>query len=156
MAITAGDSVTIEYTARLTDGAVFDTSRRSVAEESGLVETAPDREFESLTVDVGAQQVIEGLEDALIGLDRDATPTVRIPPEKAHGEWTEERVREFDAGDLREMLGGQTPEAGSYLETPDGELVEILEVGDQVVRIDFNPQLAGETLEFDIEVVSVN
>ncbi|MEF8786735.1 MAG: FKBP-type peptidyl-prolyl cis-trans isomerase [Haloarculaceae archaeon] len=155
MTITTGDSVTIEYTGRLDDGAVFDTSRESVAEEAGLVETQPDREYNALTIEVGAEQVITGLEDALIGLEQRDSPTVRIPPEKGYGEWSEERVREFDVDELSEMAGGQTPEEGSYLETPEGELAEILDVGDDVVRVDFNPQLAGETLEFDIEVVDV-
>jgi len=156
MTIATGDSVTVEYTGRLDDGAVFDTSRESVAEEAGLAETQPDREYTPLTIEVGAGQVIEGLEDALIGMEQSSTPTVKIPPEKAYGEWSEERVREFDLGELSEMLGGQTPEEGAYVETKEGELAEILSVEDDVVRIDFNPQLAGETLQFDIEVVNVN
>lgn len=156
MTIATGDSVTIEYTGRLDDGAVFDTSRESVAEETGLAETHPDRDYTSLTVEVGAGKVIEGLEDALVGMEQSDTPTVAIPPEKAYGEWSEDRVREFDIDELSEMLGGQTPEEGGYVKTQEGELAEILTVEDDVVRVDFNPQLAGETLQFDIEVVDVN
>lgn len=156
MTITTGDSVTIEYTGRLDDGAVFDTSRESVAEEAGLVETQPEREYNALTIEIGAEQVIDGLEDALVGLEQSDTPTVKIPPEKGYGEWTEERVEEFDADELSEMIGGQTPEEGAYLETQEGELAEILTVEKEVVRVDFNPQLAGETLEFDIEIIDIN
>jgi len=53
MSITTGDAVTLEYTGRLDDGTVFDTSRRSVAEETGLAEAQPDREYAPLTVEVG-------------------------------------------------------------------------------------------------------
>lgn len=156
MTIATGDSVTIEYTGRVDDGPIFDTTRESVAEEAGLAEEHPDREYTPLTVDVGAGQVIEGLEDALTGLEQGDTPTVTIPPEQGYGEWNEERVQEYDADELKRMLGDQTPEEGAYLETQEGDLGEIVAVGDDVIRVDFNPQLAGETLEFDIEVVDVN
>ena len=156
MTIATGDSVTIEYTGRLDDGAVFDTSRESVAAEAGLTETQPDREYTPLTIEVGAGEIIEGLEDALVGMEQSDTATIDIPPENAYGEWSEERVREFDLDELREMLGGQTPEEGAYIETQEGELAEILVVEDEVVRVDFNPQLAGERLQFDVEIVDVN
>lgn len=63
MSITTGNSVTLEYTGRLDDGTVFDSSPESVAEEAGLGEAQPDREYTPLTVDVGAGQVIEGMEE---------------------------------------------------------------------------------------------
>lgn len=147
--------MTIEYTGRLDDGDVFDTSRKSVAEEAGLATDDGEREYAPLTVEVGAEQIIEGMEDALIGLEPGDTPTIAVPPEKGYGEWTEERVKEFDSEEFTQMLGGQTPAEGSYIETQDGGFGEIVEFGDAVVRVDFNPQLAGETLEFDIEVVEV-
>ena len=156
MSIATGDAVTIEYTGRLDDGTVFDTSRESVAEEAGLAEAQPDREYTPLTVEVGAGQVIEGMEDGLIGLEAGETETLTIPPEKAYGEPSEENVEEFETGELREMLGGQLPEEGAYLEAQNGSQGEIIHVDEDVVRADFNPPLAGETLTFDVEVIEVN
>jgi FKBP-type peptidyl-prolyl cis-trans isomerase 2 len=54
------------------------------------------------------------------------------------------------------MLGGQTPEEGSYLEAQNGQHGEIVHVDEEVVRVDFNPRLAGETLTFEIEIIDVN
>jgi len=156
MTITTGDSVTLEYTGRLDDETVFDTSRESVAEEEGLAEAQPDREYAPLTVDVGAEQVIEGMEEGLIGLEAGESETLSIPPEKAYGERSEERVQEFETEELREMLGGQTPEEGSFLEAQNGQHGEVVHVDEDVVRVDFNPRLAGETLTFEIEVIDVN
>ncbi|MGM0448110.1 MAG: FKBP-type peptidyl-prolyl cis-trans isomerase [Methanobacteriota archaeon] len=156
MSIATGDAVTIEYTGRLDDGTVFDTSRESVAEEAGLAEAQPDREYTPLTVEVGAGQVIEGMEDGLIGLEAGETETMTIPPEKAYGEPSEENIEEFETGELREMLGGQLPEEGAYLEAQNGSQGEIIHVDEDVVRADFNPPLAGETLTFDVEVIEVN
>jgi len=155
MTITTGDDVTFEYTGRLDDGTVFDSSRESVAEDAGLVEAQPDREYAPLTVEVGSGQVIEGMEEGLLGMDAGETETIEIPPEKAYGEWTEEHVQEFDTDELSEMLG-QTPEEGAFLEAQNGQHGEIVHVDDETVRVDFNPDLAGETLEFEIEIVDVN
>jgi FKBP-type peptidyl-prolyl cis-trans isomerase 2 len=156
MAIETDDSATIEYTGRLQDGTVFDTSRESVARENGLTDAESDREYTPLTVDVGAGRLIEGLEEALVGLEEGDRSTVTVPPEKAYGQRSEERVREYDSEDFREMLAGQTPREGAQVETQDGGRATIVHVDDDVVRVDFNHELAGETLEFDVEVVSVD
>lgn len=155
MTIATGDMVEIEYTGRTDDGNVFDTSRESVASETGLVDSQPDREYTPLTVEVGGGRIIEGLEDSLVGLEQGTTTTVAVPPEKAYGEWTDEQVREHDIEELTQTLGGQAPEEGAYLETKDGTRAEVVHVDDEIARLDFNNPLAGETLEFDIEVLSV-
>lgn len=156
MTIVTGDSVTLEYTGRLDDGSVFDTSLESVAEETELAESQPDREYSPLTVEVGEGEIIPGLEEALIGLESDATQTVDISPEEAYGEWSEEQVQEYDTEEFRQMIDGQTPEEGAYVQTQQGGVAEIVHVDEDVVRVDFNHSLAGETLEFEIEIVEIN
>lgn len=156
MTIATGDSVTLAYTGRLDDGTVFDTSREGVAEEAGLAEAQPDREYTPLTVDVGAGKVIEGLEDGLVGLDQGTTTTIAIPPEKGYGEWTEEEMQEFDTDELREMVGGQNLEEGAYLQTQNGQPGQITHIDEETVEVDFNHSLAGETLEFEVEIIEVN
>jgi FKBP-type peptidyl-prolyl cis-trans isomerase 2 len=155
MTITSGDTVTVEYVGRDESGTVVDTSRRSVAEESGLAEEQPERTYEPLTVEIGAEEVIEGLEEGLVGLEAGETATITIPPEKGYGEWSEEKVREYDADEFDEMVGSQSPEEGQYIETQRGGFAEISHMGDDVVRVDFNHALAGQTLEFEVEVVEV-
>lgn len=156
MTIVTGDSVTFEYTGRLDDETVFDTSRKATAEETGLAEAQPDREYGPLTVDIGAEEVIEGLEEGLIGLEAGATESLSIPPEKAYGTPSDENIQEFETDELREMLGGQLPDEGVYLEAQNGQPGEVIHVDEEVVRVDFNPRLAGETLTFDIEIIDVN
>jgi len=155
MTIATGDSVTFEYVGRLDDETVFDTSRKSVAQEAGLAEAQPDREYDPLTVDIGPQQVIEGMEEGLIGLDKGETKTIEIPPEKGYGEWTEENVQEFDTDELQEMLG-QLPEEGAFLQAQNGQHGEVIHVDEETVKVDFNPDLAGETLEFEVEIIDIN
>jgi FKBP-type peptidyl-prolyl cis-trans isomerase 2 len=155
MTIESGDRITFEYTGRLDDGTVFDTSRRSVAEEHGLTEDE-NQSFEALSVEVGTGQLIEGLDEALLGMAEGESQTVTVPPEAGYGEWTEDRVREYETEALSDQLGEAIPESGTYMQTPDGGVAEILSVEADVVRMDFNHRLAGETLEFDVEILDVN
>jgi len=155
MTIATGDAVEIEYTGRLPDGTVFDTTREAVADETGLAAAQPDREYSPLVIDVGDGRVLEGLEEALVGMETGQSETITIPPEKGYGEWTDERVQTYETDQLRELLGGELPEEGTYLEAEDGTRGEITEIDDGSVHVDFNSELAGETLEFDIEVLAV-
>jgi len=96
------------------------------------------------------------MEEGLIGLEAGATETLTIPPEKAYGEPSDDQIQAFETEELREMLGGQTPPEGSYLEAQNGRQGEVVHVDEEVVRVDFNPRLAGETLTFDVEIIDVN
>ncbi|WP_396613534.1 peptidylprolyl isomerase (plasmid) [Haloferax sp. S1W] len=155
MTITTGDSVSLEYVGRLTDGTLFDTSRADVAEESGLAAQQPDRDYEPLTVEVGAGTVIEGLDEALVGMEEGDEETIEIPPEKAYGQPSEDMIREHGTDELREVLGDD-PEVGMYVQTQQGGLGEIVHADEDTVRIDFNHELAGKTLEFEVEIIDVN
>lgn len=155
MVIETGDRVEFEYVGRLPDGTVFDTSREGVAEESGLAAQQPDREYEPLTVDVGGGRVIEGLEDGLLGLEEGDEKSLRVPPEMAYGESSDDRVEEFDATEFAGMLKGQEPEAGMQVQTQEGSFGEVVHAGPDVVRVDFNHPLADETLKFEVEILDV-
>jgi hypothetical protein len=95
--------------------------------------------------DVGAEQVIEGMEDGLIGLEAGETATLTIPPEKAYGEPSEENIQEYETDELKDMLGGQLPEEGDFLEAQAGQPGEVIHIDDDTVRVDFNPRLAGRS-----------
>ena len=155
MAIESGDEVTFEYIGRLTDGTVFDTSRAEVAEEEGLMEQDPKRDFEPLTVEAGAGTVISGLDESLLGMDEGDRETFTYEPEQAYGEPSEENVVEQPRDHIEESLGGHDAEVGLRIQTAQGAIGEITEVDEDTVTLDFNHELAGETLEFDVEIVSI-
>jgi len=155
MSISEGDAVTIEYVGRLADGTVFDTSDPDLARETGLDEEHPDRQFEPLTIEVGDEKVIAGLEEALRGLEVGDSEVVQIPPERAYGEYREDRVGEYDREAFEGMLGGQEATEGVRVETEEGLPGEVVDVAEETVTVDFNHELAGETLQFEIEIVAV-
>lgn len=155
MPIEPGDTVTFDYVGRHEDGTVFDTSKREVAEEAGLVQLQLGRNYEPLTVTMGEGQLIEGLEEGILGLAEGDEVTQEVPPEKGYGEWTEERVREITEEFYEQQVGGPLPEVGDELPLDGGGTAEVLEVEPDAITIDFNPDLAGETLFFEIEVLEV-
>jgi peptidylprolyl isomerase len=156
MAIESGDTVSLEYVGRIPDGDIFDTSREEIATEAGIAAEQSERDFVPLTVEIGSGQIIPGLEDALFGMEEGDSDTVTIPPEVAYGEPSEEQVLEHDREEFEEMLQGQSPEAGMQVQSQQGQVGTITEIGEDVVEIDFNHELAGETLEFEVEIVDVN
>ena len=154
MTISTGDSVTIAYTGRLDDGTVFDTTDESVAEEAGLLDEQPDREFEPLTVEVGAGNLIEGMEQGLLGLEAGESDTITVPPEEAYGEADGDSVREFEPAQFEEMVG-QEPAEGLQVRAQGGAVGTVVDVSADTVSVDFEHPLAGETLTFEIDVLDV-
>jgi len=143
--ITKGDRILVDYTGRFE---VFDTSIAAVAKEEGIYED--ERPYQPLEFVVGEGQLIQGFEEAVLGLKVGEEVTVVIPPEKGYGFRDEsliERVpiEAFDDADFE-------PEEGMVIIAGEEPAV-ILEVTDEDVALDFNHELAGETLKFTIKVV---
>lgn len=156
MPIEPGDGVTIEYVGRLDDGTIFDTSRREVAIEAGLAQPGDiqPEEYAALSFTAGEGEIIEGLDEALIGMEEGETATVTVPPEQAYGDHEPDRVREYDPETFEGMVG-QTPAVGLHVHAQNGLHGDVTAVTEDHVEVDFNHQLAGEALTFELEVLEV-
>ncbi|AEF96882.1 FKBP-type peptidyl-prolyl cis-trans isomerase [Methanotorris igneus] len=146
--IKKGDKVKVHYIGRLVNGEIFDTSMEDVAKEEGIYN--PERVYEPIEFVVGEGALIEGFEEAVIGMDIGEEKTVTIPPEKAYGERNEMLVQKvplsaFEGADFE-------PEEGMMI-LAEGIPARITEVTDEYVTLDFNHELAGEDLVFTIIVV---
>lgn len=73
----------MHYVGRFPGGKVFDTSMKSEAEKAGILSLA--RDYKPLQVVIGGHQVIQGFEEALIGMKINESKEVTIPPEKGYG-----------------------------------------------------------------------
>lgn len=156
MAIEEGDTVVLEYVGRFEDGTLFDTTRYEVAAEHGLDE-AQDRDeddYTTLSFSVGEGEVIPGVDDGVIGLSEGETTTLVIPPEEGYGEFDPERVREYNAETFEGMVGKE-PEVGMHVTAENGLHGDVITVTDSTVEVDFNHELAGKELHFEIEIIDV-
>jgi FKBP-type peptidyl-prolyl cis-trans isomerase SlyD len=141
-AIERGSTVQIEYTLKDDKGKVLESNKGQPP----------------LTYTHGRQQIIPGLERALSGMQAGQEKQVVVKPEDAYGPVNPAAVAEIP----KEMLKGLPPEslkAGTRLlaRSQSGEQrpVVIKEVKDKTVVLDLNHPLAGQTLHFDVKVLSV-
>lgn len=84
MTVKEGDHVKVDYTGKLKDGTIFDSSIEEFAKESEFYDE--NREYEPLGFTIGEGKVIPGFEDAVEGMEVGEKKEVEIPPEQAYGE----------------------------------------------------------------------
>ena len=136
-----GDKVTVTHQGVLDDGIIFDESDDSVP----------------LTFTLGENEVLPGMEIAVLGMEVGDRKTVTIPPEHGYGVSQQKFVEEVNIDalpqDLQLDLGGQLEVIAA-----DGaahQLV-VVELGEQKVTLDGNHPLAGKSLILQIELVSID
>ncbi len=102
----------------------------------------------------GHGQMIAGLEDALSGQKAGAVVKVQISPESGYGERNPEHVMivprrqfEFDAK-VGEVVRAEAKGVPAHPFT-------IIEVNEDEVTLDGNHPLAGHTLDFEVNVISM-
>jgi FKBP-type peptidyl-prolyl cis-trans isomerase 2 len=143
-----GDVISVDYVGKLEDGTVFDTSVKDVAVEAGIFNE--NRAYEPLTFAVGAGQVIEGFDKGVIGMRVGEEKTLKIPPEEAYGEYRKDFLRELPVETVN-----FAPKIGAQLATDSGMVGRVTEVKEKNFVVDFNHELAGKTLIFEIKIVSM-
>lgn len=138
--IQIGDSVIVNYTGKLEDGTIFDSS---------LTEGR-----EPLSSKLGEGKLIKGFEDGLIGMSVGESKTIEIEPENAYGSYNELMIAEVPKDNMPQNVKvGETLQGMS----PQGPvIVKVIEVKDDVIIIDANHPLAGKKLIFDLEVVGIS
>ncbi len=83
MHVENGDYVEVNYTGRLEDGTIFDSSVEDVARKAGTYDSG--RKYEPLGFTVGEGMLIDGFEKGVLGMEIGEKKEIRIPPEKAYG-----------------------------------------------------------------------
>ena len=135
-----GDKVAVHYTGRLADGSIFDSSTG----EDPLVFT------------LGDGDLIDGFEEGVLGMSVGEKKTVIIAPDKAYGEPHDDMVLEVP---LSEMPDDLELNVGDELELTNEDdepmIVVVSQLTDEFVTLDGNAPLAGETLTFDLELVTI-
>lgn len=135
-----GDKVKVNYTGKLGDGTVFDSSE--------------DRE--PLEFTIGSGQVIPGFDEGVAGMNPGESKTITIPSDQAYGPHHDDLVMVVGRAEFPEEL---SPEVGDYLQLrqPDGGMVvvAVTNVSDEDVTLDGNHPLAGQDLTFDVNLVEI-
>lgn len=138
-----GKKVKVNYKGTLEDGSVFDSS-----------EGKDPIEFE-----IGGKQVVPGFENAVKGMKVGEKKSVTLEPKDAYGDQNPQLIQDVPMDALKQS--GIKPEVGMVLgiqhpKMPGQQLpAKIMEVGKETVKMDLNHPLAGKTLTFNVELLSV-
>jgi peptidylprolyl isomerase len=140
VAAKVGNMVKVHYTGKMQDGVIIDST----------VGRDP------LQFKLGAGKMIQGFEEAIIGMSPGESKTVTIPPEKGYGLWTKEKQLIVD---LKDLPPDVVPEEGKELEIEDDDgrviRVHVTDISGSSVTLDANHPLSDATLIFDIELLEI-
>ena len=135
-----GDTVQINYTGKLQDGTIFDSS----------IGRHP------LQFTLGKGALIVGLEKAVIGMNAGEKKTAIIPFAEAYGQRQDSAVVSVER---KNFPGNCAPQVGQRLELTQEDdstvLVTVAALTDTHITLDANHPLAGKDLTFEIEVMSI-
>jgi peptidylprolyl isomerase len=145
-----GDHLLIDYTGKLEDGTVFDTTSKEKAIEAGIYDQELGYKPMFFRADTG--QVIKGIDKAVLGMKEGEEKILKIPPEEAYGEYKKYLVQDVPFSRLELQV---PPEVGKKIRTPGGREVKVLNSTETSVTLDFNDELAGKTLILEIKLVSI-
>lgn len=152
-----GQVAIVHLTGRLVDGPeageVFETTDVDVALDSGVYHD--HRDFKPLEFRVGEGKVLPGLDEAVQGMTQGETRTVTLEPEAAYGTVDEDRVVTFSRGEL-DLGSGTDPEVGDVVRSERGDTGWVTEVDGAGVTVDFNHELAGERVEFEVRLLEAH
>ncbi|MDY0266719.1 MAG: FKBP-type peptidyl-prolyl cis-trans isomerase [Methanimicrococcus sp.] len=139
-----GDTVSVYYIGQFENKTVFDSNQG-------------ENDKKPLSFVLGKGTVIPGFEKAVRGMKINETKTVTIKPEDAYV-YREELVVYSKKEAITEDLGS-LPSVGDKLMTVSatGAILEgtVIEITSTDVVIDFNPEVAGKTLVFEIKIVDI-
>lgn len=147
MPISEGDFIKLSYTGSF-GGFVFDTTDEETAKSNNI--HSKNAIYGPITIRVGSQHVIQGLDEALTGKNVGDDGDVTVPPEKGFGPHDREKVMSFPKNNFKEKpTRGQQVTVDKYGE---GTVVDV--IGSKVI-VDFNSPFAGKTLDYHYKIEEI-
>ena len=138
--VKANNTIKVNYTGKLADGQVFDTSEGK----------------EPIEFVLGQGRLIPGFEKGLIDMKLNEKKTIEISKDEAYGEVNKDLIQEISRTQIPQDM---EPKVGMGLvsKTPEGQEINlmIIEVKEESIVIDGNHPLAGRDLVFDVEIVEI-
>ena len=151
MAINNGDFVRLNFTGKVQENdEIFDTTFEDVAKEANLFNE--NKEYKPIPIIVGGNHLLPAIEEAIVGLEEGDSKTIEIDSENAFGPRNRQLIQLIPMREFKKQ--GMTPVPGMII-TSEGNNGKILTVNGGRVKVDFNHELAGKDLIFDVDVVEI-
>ena len=151
MPIETSDLVKIICTGNIDEtGDVFDTTYKDVAEEAGIL--VENKEYAPIPIVVGGNHLLPAIEEAIVGLKEGDEKEVKVTPEKGFGERNSNLIQLVPMKEFKKQ--GIKPVPGMRI-TSEGQNAKVLTVSGGRVKLDFNHELAGKNLTYDVKVAEI-
>jgi len=144
------DFVELDYTGKLIDGTVFDTTQESVAKQNHF--HSHNTKYVPAAVCVGEMQLLPGLDEALEGKELGKEYTTTLPPEKAFGKRDIKKMKIIPSNQFREHK--MEPQPGLQIDV-DGDLGTITRVSGGRVIVNFNHPLSGKEIVYSYKILRI-
>lgn len=141
MSVIGPDSrVTLHFALRLEDGSDVDSTFEK--EPAGLT--------------IGDGNLPEPFERLLHGLSAGDRQSFMVPPEDAFGQPNPNNVQTFKRREFSPELPLEEGMVLSFADAAKAEVPGVIKAfDDDIVEVDFNHPLAGKTLQFEVQIISV-
>jgi len=151
-----GDFVLLKITGRTQKGKIFRVSSEEDAKKAGIFDEQKAKQgyYAPDFVIVGKTGFLnEGLTETIKEMNFFERKSVRIPPTKAFGKRDPQKIERIGIAKFRRLNEGKYPEFGQDFVNKKGERGVVTNVVQGRVIIDYNHPLAGQTLDYNVEIV---
>ncbi|MCB0732121.1 MAG: FKBP-type peptidyl-prolyl cis-trans isomerase [Ignavibacteriae bacterium] len=135
-----GDLVTLKFKGKLEDGTLFDQSK----------------ENEPLKFKIGSGEVIQGIDEAVVGMKINQDKVIHISSDKAYGAIEKELVIEISKDEIPTDM---EIELNQEIQIPNGDgdsiNVRITKITNNTIELDGNHPLAGKNLIFELKLLDI-
>ncbi len=141
------DFIELNYTGKLADGTIFDTTEEKTAKENNL--PRENRTFSPAIICVGEKQILPGLDDKLIDKEIGNEYVIELKPEEAFGKRDIKKIKIVPISTFKEHK--VQPQPGLQIDV-DGEFGTIKSVSGGRIIVNFNHPLAGKEIIYTLKI----
>jgi FKBP-type peptidyl-prolyl cis-trans isomerase SlpA len=133
--------VLMHYSIALTNGNIIESSY----------------EDDPVEINMGKDDVTDGMELAIFGLKEGDSQTLTLTPEQGFGLRDEDNIHDMSLADFPDELP-PIPGLTYSFESPDGDAIPgtVVSLKNKTAKIDFNHPLAGHEIVFTVKILAVN
>ncbi|MEM4703155.1 MAG: peptidylprolyl isomerase [Candidatus Pacearchaeota archaeon] len=143
------DLVEVDYTARIKDGPIFDTTSEEEAKKAGLVDENFKREFRPVKILIGKGEVIKGFDKALENKEIGREYEQEISSKDAFGPRDARLIRTVPLHAFEKQ-----PVRGMFVNV-NNFVAKVISVTGGRVLVDLNNPLAGKDLVYKFKILRV-
>lgn len=142
------DFIELNYTGRLADGTIYDTTEEKVAKENGFFNDKA--KFGPVIICLGEKQILPGLDDKLVGTEINVVHKISLSPEEAFGKRDVKRIKIVPISNFKDQK--VYPQPGLQVNI-DGEVGVVTRVSGGRVMVNFNHPLAGKDVIYEVKIL---